>query len=169
MSIFGVVMDYQDVVLQENLMLDRPELGFVSCCTIEPCLSENYSGKWLIMFSSPTDFTLVCTSEFIGLQRSINEFKRRDHRLLGLSVASIYSNVVWVTNIKEKFGEKITLPIIKGVSMSIAILRALCTSLLTSGHTIDISKRTEKPFNTEISRSQRNGEYGPFTSVSYIQ
>ena len=103
-----------------DLMLDRPVPEFVARSTMGPVSSADYRGQWLIMFSHPADFTPVCTSEFIGIQRSIKEFERRDCQLLGLSVDSIYSHVAWVTNIKEKFDIEITFPIIEDISMTIA-------------------------------------------------
>ncbi len=131
-----MVMDHQNVVLQANLMLDRPVPEFVARSTMGPLSSEDYRGKWLIMFSHPADFTPVCTSEFIGLQRSINEFNRRDCKLLGLSVDSIYSHVAWVTNIKEKFGVEITFPIIEDISMTIATAYGMLDASSTSTSTV---------------------------------
>lgn len=46
---------------------------------------------------------------------------------------------------------------------------ALCSSLLGSGHVIDIPKFNEKPLNTEIRHLQRNGECGHFASLSHMK
>ena len=119
-----------------SLMLDRPVPAFVARSTKGAISSEDYRGKWLILFSHPADFTPVCTSEFIALQRSIKEFERRECQLLGLSVDSIYSHVAWVSNIKEKFGIEITFPIIEDISMAIATAYGMLDSTSSSTSTV---------------------------------
>jgi peroxiredoxin 2/4 len=84
----------------------------------ERSLSE-HRGQWLILFSHPADFTPVCTSEFIALAKSADEFEAAGCALLGLSVDSIYSHIAWVTAIKHKFGVIVPFPIIEDPSMAI--------------------------------------------------
>lgn len=84
----------------------------------ERSLSE-YRGQWLILFSHPADFTPVCTTEFIALAKSADEFEAAGCALLGLSVDSIYSHIAWVTAIKHKFGVNVPFPIIEDPSMAI--------------------------------------------------
>ncbi len=102
------------------LLLDCPVPGFAARSTMGPVSLEDYRGQWLILFAHPADFTPVCTSEFIALQRMYEQFRQRGCALLGLSVDSIYSHVAWVRNIREKFGVEITFPIVEDISMSIA-------------------------------------------------
>ena len=47
---------------------------------------SDYSGKWVILFSHPADFTPVCTSEFMTFASMENEFKAFNCDLVGLSV-----------------------------------------------------------------------------------
>jgi len=84
----------------------------------ERSLSE-YRGQWLILFSHPADFTPVCTTEFIALAKSAEEFDAAGCALLGLSVDSVYSHIAWVTAIKHKFGVNVPFPIIEDPSMAI--------------------------------------------------
>lgn len=84
----------------------------------ERSLSE-YRGQWLILFSHPADFTPVCTTEFIALAKSADEFEAAGCALLGLSVDSIYSHIAWVTAIKHQFGVNVPFPIIEDPSMAI--------------------------------------------------
>ena len=102
------------------LLIDRRVPSFTARSTQGIISLDDYLGNWVILFSHPADFTPVCTSEFIGLQRSIHEFEARKCALLGLSIDSIYSHVAWVRNIKERFDIEITFPIIEDISMSIA-------------------------------------------------
>lgn len=94
--------------------------GFRARTTLgERSLSE-YRGQWLILFSHPADFTPVCTTEFISLAKSADQFEAAGCALLGLSVDSIYSHIAWVTAIKHKFGVIVPFPIIEDPSMAIS-------------------------------------------------
>ena len=39
---------------------------------------KDYSGKWVILFSHPADFTPVCTTEFMTFATMMPEFKALD-------------------------------------------------------------------------------------------
>ena len=81
---------------------------------------SDYEGKWLILFSHPADFTPVCTTDFIGFAKAAETFKSMNCELLGLSIDSLFSHLAWVRNIEEKFGQKITFPIIEDIKMEVA-------------------------------------------------
>ncbi|MDL2283006.1 peroxiredoxin [Odoribacter sp. OttesenSCG-928-G04] len=87
---------------------------------------EDYKGKWAILFSHPSDFTPVCTSEFMTFGRMYDEFKALNCELVGLSVDGLYSHIAWLRTIKEKIefnGMKnieIKFPLIDDVSMNVA-------------------------------------------------
>lgn len=102
------------------LRLDQPIPAFEARTTQGEISSSDYLGKWLILFSHPANFTPVCTSEFVAMQRSINEFNDLNCNILGLSVDSIYSHIAWIRSIKDDLGVEITFPIIEDISMSIA-------------------------------------------------
>jgi len=110
----------QSVPELRNLLIDRPVPLFTARSTHGNISLEDYRGQWLVLFAHPADFTPVCTSEFIALQRNVDEFEKRGCALLGLSVDSIYSHVAWVRNIKEKFGVEISFPVIEDISMTIS-------------------------------------------------
>lgn len=80
----------------------------------------DYKGKWLVLFSHPSDFTPVCTTEFIAFARHFDDFQALGCELLGLSIDSVYSHLAWVRNIKEHFGIDIPFPIIEDLSMRVA-------------------------------------------------
>lgn len=87
---------------------------------------EDYTGKWVILFSHPGDFTPVCTTEFIALQSKINEFKSLNTELLALSVDSVSSHMGWLHAIKKEVKLKddndleISFPVIADTDMQIA-------------------------------------------------
>lgn len=83
---------------------------------------SDYNGRWLVFFSHPADFTPVCTSEFIAFQEAMKDFTALNCNLLGLSVDSLYAHIAWVKDIEERFGVKITFPIVEDISMAISRL-----------------------------------------------
>ena len=112
--------DAQNDIQHLGLRLESPIPEFSARTTQGEISSTDYLGKWLILFSHPADFTPVCTSEFVAIEKSIDEFNKLDCNILGLSVDSIYSHIAWVSSIKENFGVEISFPIIEDISMSIA-------------------------------------------------
>ena len=82
---------------------------------------EDFMGKWVIFFSHPSDFTPVCTTEFIAFQKTISDFEKMNVSLLGLSVGALSSHLGWldaISNMPE--GTNITFPLIDDLDMSVA-------------------------------------------------
>ena len=50
---------------------------------------EDFKGQWVILFSHPSDFTPICTSEFVMFGAMQAEFEALNCRLVGLSVLSL--------------------------------------------------------------------------------
>jgi len=77
-------------------------------------LPEHFTkeGKWFILFSHPADFTPVCTTEFYGMQKRVEEFRKLGAEPIGLSLDQVFSHLKWAEWIKENLGEGITFPII---------------------------------------------------------
>ncbi|MFA6002889.1 MAG: peroxiredoxin [Elusimicrobiota bacterium] len=85
-----------------------------------------FKGKWVILFSHPSDFTPVCTTEFMTFAKMLPEFKALNTEVVGLSIDSIYSHVAWLRTIKEKIQYKdmknveVTFPLIADIKMEVA-------------------------------------------------
>ena len=62
---------------------------------------DDYKGSWVLFFSNPSDFTPVCTTEFMTMASMKEEFKEMNVSLLGLSVDSLYSHIAWIRKIEE--------------------------------------------------------------------
>ncbi len=75
-------------------------------------LPKDYEGKWFVLFSHPSDFTPVCTTEFVAFQKRMAEFKKRNCELIGLSVDQVFSHMKWVEWIKQNLDVEIEFPII---------------------------------------------------------
>lgn len=82
---------------------------------------EDFKGSWLIMFSHPADFTPVCTTEFMAFAKLHPQLRDMNCELLGLSIDSVFSHIAWARNIEEKFGVKITFPIIADLNKDVAM------------------------------------------------
>jgi len=86
---------------------------------------EDFEGKWVILFSHPADFTPVCTTEFMTFGSMIEDFKKLNTELVGLSVDSLYSHIAWLRKIQElewngKKNIQVTFPLIEDISMNVA-------------------------------------------------
>lgn len=85
----------------------------------------DYTGKWVILFSHPADFTPVCTTEFMTFATMMNDFKALNTELIGLSIDSIYAHIAWLRQIQEIEYKKmknveVTFPLIEDVKMEVA-------------------------------------------------
>jgi len=87
---------------------------------------KDYTGKWVILFSHPADFTPVCTTEFIAFSQLVEECHKLNTELIGLSVDSVSSHIAWLYAIEEQVrfrglkNVKITFPLIADLSQTIA-------------------------------------------------
>lgn len=100
--------------------IDEPAPEFTARTTMGERSLSDYRGRWLILFSHPADFTPVCTSEFIAFEREADKFRRAGAELLGLSVDSIYAHLAWLRSIEERFGVRVSFPIIEDLSLAVA-------------------------------------------------
>ena len=87
---------------------------------------SDYSGKWIILFSHPADFTPVCTTEFMTFGSMAQEFESLNCQLVGLSVDGLFSHIAWLRTIKEKIDYKgmknveVRFPLIEDITMEVA-------------------------------------------------
>lgn len=89
---------------------------------------SDYSGKWIILFSHPADFTPVCTTEFMTFANMAKEYEALNCQLVGLSVDGLFSHIAWLRTIKEKIDYKgmknldVKFPLIEDITMDVANL-----------------------------------------------
>ncbi|HHV43000.1 MAG TPA: peroxiredoxin [Clostridiaceae bacterium] len=74
---------------------------------------EDFKGKWVILFSHPSDFTPVCTTEFMTFASMHDEFNALNTELVGLSIDSIFSHLAWLNAIGNYSWEGIDKPEVK--------------------------------------------------------
>lgn len=57
--------------------------------------SEVLKNKYSLIFFYPLDFTFVCPSELIALDKRIDEFKKRNVEVVGISIDSQFTHLAW--------------------------------------------------------------------------
>jgi thioredoxin-dependent peroxiredoxin len=77
---------------------------------------------WAILFSHPKDFTPVCTTELGYMAGLQPEFKKRNTKIIGLSVDPVSSHAKWAADIEETQGNKVNYPMIGDPELKIAKL-----------------------------------------------
>lgn len=86
----------------------------------------DYTGRWVILFSHPADFTPVCTSEFMTFATMEEEFAAYNTALVGLSIDGLYSHIAWLRTIKDRIvyrdmqDVEVTFPLIEDITMDVA-------------------------------------------------
>jgi alkyl hydroperoxide reductase subunit AhpC len=78
--------------------------------------------SWAVLFSHPKDFTPVCTTE-LGYMAGLEEdFKKRNCKIIGLSVDPVESHGRWALDIEETQGHKVNYPMIGDPKLEVAKL-----------------------------------------------
>ena len=67
-------------------------------------LSEELKGKYGVLFFYPLDFTFVCPSELIAFDHRLEEFKKRNVEVIGVSIDSQFTHLAWKNTPVEKGG-----------------------------------------------------------------
>ena len=85
----------------------------------------DYAGRWVILFSHPSDFTPICTTEFMAFQELVPTLHEMNTDLIGLSVGTLASHLAWINAIKEiqwrNWSDvEITFPVIDDQKMTVA-------------------------------------------------
>jgi len=89
--------------------------------------------SWCVLFSHPKNFTPVCTTELGYMAKIEEEFKKRNCKIIGLSLDSLEDHHLWAKDIEETQGAKVNYPMISDEDLSIAKL----FNMLPAGETND--------------------------------
>lgn len=76
--------------------------------------------SWGILFSHPKDFTPVCTTELGTMAGLEEEFKKRNTKIIGLSVDPVEKHQSWAKDIEETQGHKVKYPMIGDPQLKVA-------------------------------------------------
>jgi peroxiredoxin (alkyl hydroperoxide reductase subunit C) len=69
----------------------------------------DYSGKWVVLFFYPLDFTFVCPTELRGFSAMLQEFEDAGAQVLACSTDSRESHLAWL---ERDFGSKLGYPVL---------------------------------------------------------
>lgn len=58
--------------------------------------SDDFSGKWLILFFYPADFTFVCPTELLDMNRRYDDFKALNAETIAISTDTVYTHKAWL-------------------------------------------------------------------------
>ncbi|MEK9894760.1 MAG: peroxiredoxin, partial [Pelagibacteraceae bacterium] len=78
------------------------------------------NNSWAVLFSHPKDFTPVCTTELGYMAKIQEEFKKRDCKILGLSIDSVEDHLSWKKDIEDVANTKLDYPLISDSNLKVA-------------------------------------------------
>lgn len=65
---------------------------------------SDYAGKYVVVFFYPLDFTFVCPSEILAHNSRVEEFKKRNVQVIGVSIDSQFTHSAWRNTALDKGG-----------------------------------------------------------------
>ena len=77
---------------------------------------------WGILFSHPADFTPVCTTELGTMSKIMDEFEKRNTKVIAISVDSVGSHHEWIKDINDTQNTTLHYPIIADTDRHVADL-----------------------------------------------
>lgn len=65
---------------------------------------DKFTGKYVVLFFYPLDFTFVCPTEIIAFSDRIDEFEKIGAKVVGASIDSQFSHLAWKSTPRNKGG-----------------------------------------------------------------
>ncbi|MEI8011961.1 MAG: peroxiredoxin [Candidatus Omnitrophota bacterium] len=82
---------------------------------------SQFKGKYVVLFFYPLDFTFVCPTELHAFEAKLEDFKKREAVVIGVSVDSHFSHLAWLREPKAKGGiEGVQYPLVADLNKTIA-------------------------------------------------
>jgi len=106
-----------------SLHLGDPAPDFTAQTTIGEINFYDFLGdSWGVLFSHPSDYTPVCTTELGRTAQLKQEFEKRNVKVLALSVDGVESHKGWINDINETNNCTVEFPIIADEDRKVASL-----------------------------------------------
>ncbi len=97
--------------------------NFTAETTQGPIKFHDWIGDgWAILFSHPKDFTPVCTTELGYMAKLAPEFKKRNCKVIGLSIDPVDDHKAWSKDIEETQGHAVNYPLVGDPELKVAKL-----------------------------------------------
>ncbi len=93
-------------------------------------------GKWVMLFSHPSDFTPVCSTEFIEFARRQKDWDRLNVQPIGVSIDSLQSHIAWVLDLEKISGVKIEFPIVVDLDQKVSAAYGLVHEAVSDTATV---------------------------------
>jgi len=82
---------------------------------------SDYRGRYVVLFFYPQDFAYVCPSEVLGFDQEVEEFRKKDCVLIGVSVDSHFAHLAWKQTEPARGGiGHIRYPLVSDITKEIA-------------------------------------------------
>lgn len=83
-------------------------------------LKKYSKDKKVVLFFWPMDFTFVCPSEIMEFNKIYEDFKKRDVKIVGVSIDSVFVHQAWQNTLPENGGiGKIKFPMVSDIKHEI--------------------------------------------------
>ena len=82
---------------------------------------SDFKGKKVVLFFYPLDFTFVCPTEIVAFTDKIEEFRKRNTEVIGVSVDSKFTHKAWAETERKDGGIKgVNYPLLSDINKNIA-------------------------------------------------
>lgn len=97
--------------------------NFTARTTQGPISFHRWIGdSWAVLFSHPKDLTPVCTTELGVMARIEPDFRRRNTKIIGLSIDPVETHERWARDIAETQGVRPNYPMIDDADLAVSKL-----------------------------------------------
>jgi peroxiredoxin (alkyl hydroperoxide reductase subunit C) len=87
----------------------------------EVTLSEYRGNKYVVLYFYPLDFTFVCPTEIVSFNDRLEDFKKRNAEVIGVSVDSQYTHLAWINTPRKQGGlGGLSYPLVSDLNKKIA-------------------------------------------------
>ena len=81
--------------------------------------SQDFAGKWHVLYWYPLDFTFICPTEIKGFEELAGEFADEGVAVVGVSTDSFFSHKAWFAD-RATFPNEITHPVIADTNHAVS-------------------------------------------------
>ena len=82
---------------------------------------SDFKGKKVVLFFYPLDFTFVCPTEIVAFTDKIEEFRKRNTEVVGVSVDSKFTHKAWAETERKDGGIKgVNYPLLSDLNKKVA-------------------------------------------------